>query len=155
MPDRFVRGFLAGTISGIIGALVALVLIPLDLTPQIDFYDFAGILAVGRIPQTLGERAMGVFVDLVVSGVLGVIFAFLLLGIGTKYLLLKGWFYATAIWYAYYPLLLMIMAEEVKVMDVRTSLINAILAGFFGLVMAAAYFWLTPQSERVAHRPTP
>ncbi len=141
------RGFLAGVLAGLIGIVISAFLILINWQPEVDFYDFAGIFAVGRIPVTWGERAMGFFVDLIVSGILGILFAFVLVVVGCRYLLFKGWFFATAVWYMLYPLVLMILTDKVPYLSPLTSLSNAILAGLFGLLMALIYGWLSPEAE--------
>ena len=142
------RGFLAGVTAGLLGVVVLLLLGRFNWQPEIDFYDFAGTFALGTLPITPFDRFMGHLVDLIVSGILGIAFAYLVPAIGSRYLIFKGWFFATALWYMFYPLFLMILTDKIPDLSPLTSLTNAILAGLFGVVMALIYGWLTPEAEK-------
>jgi hypothetical protein len=140
VDDRFVDGFLAGMIAVLITGPMALAAKLLKWI-ELGFSDFAGVLSLGRVPDTLMEQIYASAVDVMVSGALGIGFAFLVTIIGSKYLLFKGLFYAGFLWYFYYPTIAIAFLERVD-MNVQTAMINGILAGLFGLVMAQAYYWL-------------
>ncbi len=140
MDDRFVNGFIAGILAFLITTPLAFAAKHFNLI-DLKFSDFAGILSLGKIPETLAERLFGSAVDAMVSAALGIIFAYLVPYIGSKYLLFKGWFYAGTIWYLYYPTISVVFLDEVNI-NVKTALINAIFAGLFGIVMAQFYSWL-------------
>ncbi len=76
-----------------------------------------------------------------VSASLGIIFAFIVPSIGSKYLWFKGCFMLGAFWYVYYPLILIGLKEEIHI-NVQTHIVNAIIASLFGLVLAVAYYRL-------------
>ncbi len=140
MDDRFVNGFIAGMIAVIITGPLAFAAKHFNLV-DLQFSDFAGILSLGRLPETLAENLFASAVDIMVSGALGIIFAYLVPHIGSKYLLFKGFFYSGAFWYLYYPTITIAFLEEARI-DVHTAVINGILAGLFGIVMAQAFGWL-------------
>ncbi len=79
--------------------------------------------------------------DLMVSGALGILFAFLVPYIGTRYLWFKGWFLLGALWFFYYPFITIAMLDKISI-NVQTHVINGIIAGLFGIVLAQAYYWL-------------
>jgi hypothetical protein len=140
MDDRFVNGFLSGMIAVLITGPMALAAKHFNLI-DMQFPDFAGILALGRIPETLAEQLFGYAVDVMISGALGIIFAYLVPFIGSRYLLFKGWFYAGAVWFLFYPTVTVLFLEKAT-MNVQTALINALLAGLFGLVLAKSFYCL-------------
>ena len=140
MGDRFVDGFLSGMIAVLVTGPLALAAKHFNFV-DLQFSDFAGILALGRIPESLAEKLFGSAVDVMISGTLGIIFAYLVLFIVSRYLLFKGWFYAGGVWFLFYPTVTVLFLEEAHI-NVQTALLNAFLAGLFGLVMAQSFYWL-------------
>lgn len=108
---------------------------------KLQFPDFAGILALGRVPETMIEKVLGQGVDAMISGVLGILFAFLVPVIGSKYLLVKGMIYSAVLWFIFYPTVTVLFLQVVPI-DAQTAIVNAALAMLFGLVLAQAYYWL-------------
>ena len=139
--DKFVNGFIAGIIAFLITGPIGLAVKYFELV-ELDLADFSGLLTLGRIPEGLSEDIFAALVDMMVSGALGIIFAFLVPYIGIRYLLFKGWFILGAAWYIYYPVVTMGIVNKNIDLSVQTHLINGIIAGLFGLVLAQAYNWL-------------
>jgi hypothetical protein len=84
-------------------------------------------------------------VDVMVSGTLGILFAYLVLLIGSKYLIFKGLFYSGAVWYLYYPTITVVFMKATSI-NVQTAFINGLLAGLFGIVLAKAFGWLQTET---------
>jgi hypothetical protein len=135
--DKFINGFIAGIIAALITGPISFAAKHLNLT-ELELADFSGILALGKVPESLAEMIFSSVLDLMVSGALGIIFAFLVPYIGSRYLWFKGWFVLGALWFIYYPLIIIGMLQEIDI-NVQTHVINGIIAGFFGLVLAMAY----------------
>ena len=100
MNDRFVNGFIAGIIAALITGPISFAAKHFKLT-ELQLADFAGMVSLGKLPHTLAENIFASAVDLMVSGALGIAFAFLVPVIGSRYLLFKGWFLTGAFWYIY------------------------------------------------------
>lgn len=138
--DKFINGFIAGIIAALITGPISFAAKYFKLA-ELELADFAGILALGYLPKTLAEQLFASVVDLMVSGALGIIFAFLVPTIGSRYLWFKGWFLLGAFWFIYYPLITIGMLDKTEI-NVQTHVINGFLAGLFGLVLALVYGWL-------------
>lgn len=145
MRDRFVSGFFAGIIAAFVTGPISYITKSLELS-ELELSDFAGLLTLGTLPRGLVEDIFSIFVDLMVSGALGIVFAYLVIAIGSKYILFKGWFYASAIWYLYYPLISIVVLDKISP-DVMTHIVNSIVAGLFGIVMAYAFYRLHLRSR--------
>ena len=140
--DKFINGLLAGIIAAFITGPMSLAAKHFKLA-ELELADFAGILALGHVPKSLAESLFASAVDLMVSGALGVIFAFLVPAIGRRHLWFKGWFLLGVFWFIYYPLITIGILQEIEI-SVQTHVINGVLASLFGLVLALAYGWLHP-----------
>lgn len=138
--DKFINGAIAGVIAALVTGPISFGAKLLNLT-QLELADFAGILALGQVPKTLAENIFASVVDLMVSAALGIIFAFLVPHIGSRYLWFKGWFLLGAFWFVYYPLIIIGMMKKIEI-NVQTHVINGLIASLFGLVLALAYRWL-------------
>lgn len=145
MNDRFVNGFFAGIIAAFVTGPLGFAAKHFNWA-ELQFADFAGLLSLGKVPHTLAENIFATAVDTMVSGALGIVFAYLVPFIGSGYLLFKGWFLTGAFWYIYYPLITIVALEDITI-NVQTHAINAFLAGLFGLVMARAFYWLYPEGN--------
>jgi hypothetical protein len=147
--DKFVNGFIGGIIAALITGPISFAAKHFNFT-ELELADFSGILTLHKVPESLAENIFAAGVDMMVSGALGIIFAFMVPYIGRRYLLFKGWFILGALWYLYYPLITMAMLDDVHI-NVQTHTINGIIAGLFGIVLAQAYYWLHPDIQVKAH----
>ncbi|MGQ9779044.1 MAG: hypothetical protein ACUVRM_04075 [Bacillota bacterium] len=64
MRDRFMRGLLAGVAGGIVASLVNGLLVFIFKIGEFVFWDFAGIIILGRKPHGFWERAFAELVHL-------------------------------------------------------------------------------------------
>ena len=144
MQDRFINGFISGIIAFIITTPISFILTHYELISR-GFADFAAMISLQRFPETLAEIAFGVLVEAMTSAVWGVIFAYIVLAIGSKYLWFKGLVFAGLFWYIY---VLMIFFMQEMSFNVQTAFLNGVLAGFWGTVMATAFGWLQTRRLR-------
>ncbi|MEJ6949854.1 hypothetical protein [Natronospora cellulosivora (SeqCode)] len=144
MQDRFVNGFLSGIIAFLITTPISFILVHYELVSR-SFADFAAILSLQRFPETLAEILFGILVEAMTSAVWAVIFAYIVLFIGSKHLWFKGFVYAGSFWYIY--VLMIFFLKEVE-FNVQTGLLNGLLAGFWGIVMAIAFGWLQTRIKK-------
>lgn len=148
MQDRFVSGFLSGLIAFLITTPISLILVHYKLVSR-SFSDFAVMLTLQRFPETLAEILFGTLVEAMTSAVWGIIFAYIVLFIGSKYLWFKGFVYAGAFWYIY--VLTIFFLKEMN-FNVQTALLNGLLAGFWGIVMAKAFGWLQTRFKKTSSK---
>ena len=89
--DRYIRGFIAGIIGGIVLDILDVTsnLLGID---EMTYFDWAGILIIGSEPAKFGEYLISVFTQLFLCGLLGIIFAYMIPKVTSKNYLLKGVF---------------------------------------------------------------
>jgi len=148
LEDRLTRGFIAGILSGILMNLESYTSYSLELN-TLRYVDWTSIMMFGHIPPfEIGEIIWAQMSNLILAGVLGIIFVYLIPQVTSKNLLLKGWLYGVFIWitiYAFDPILLEV--EGITTTPLRTSISNFVGASIFGLALAWFIKRLTNKSN--------
>lgn len=147
MEDRLVRGFVAGVIGGVAANLWSFTAGYLGLT-TIRYADWTGIIIYAhRPPFTTGELAWATLTQIGLSGGLGVIFAYLLLLIGSQNLLFRGWLFAEAIWFLIYGITTLFKVEGTLSLPLKTVISNFIAGSVYGLALAQSLQVFAPAEE--------
>lgn len=137
MGDRLTLGFIAGVLSGILMNLESHLSYSLQLN-TLRYVDWAGITLFGHLPPfETGEIIWAQIAHLFFTGILGIIFIYLIPYVTNKNLLLKGWIYGVLLWFvinAVDPVILEL--EGIPVTPLRTSVSNFTGASIFGLALA-------------------
>ncbi|MTI61053.1 MAG: hypothetical protein FH762_13960 [Firmicutes bacterium] len=145
--DRFTRGFVAGVLAAIIQSIIGFVLFYLNLT-ELRWQNFASVLIYGREPLLFGER---VFAELSVwffSGLMGIIFAYIISKItGSRDYLLKGFVFAETVWFSTFAITLLYKVPEFKIITLKTSIANFVLSAIWGLLVAWILYRLDTQEK--------
>jgi hypothetical protein len=76
MDDRFTNGFIAGILAAVLTGPLGFAVKYFKLA-DVQLSDFAGILSLGRLPETLWENIFAIGVDFMISAALGIGFAIL------------------------------------------------------------------------------
>lgn len=97
MPDRFVCGYIAGAVGGVVMALINFTAFSLGLS-QTRLLDLAGIVFLGSVPATLAEQILSQLIQLEHAAVAGIVFAYLIPRIGSSHLVFKGATFGATIW---------------------------------------------------------
>lgn len=141
VEDRFTRGFTAGLISSA----------PAFLFNQGAFYvrfsslrwtDFMGIFIYGKKPVLFLEHLFAVIVVLLFLGLLGGIFAYLILKISSDSHLLKGWIFGLIVWFGTFSITSLANRPEISTVSVNTAFSNFLGASIWGAAMAHVLQWL-------------
>lgn len=101
--------------------------------------DYAGLLVYGRQFHTFLENLFAFFSQVIFSASLGVLFIYILNRVTTKYLMLKGIFFAINIWYLIFGLVLLYKVPYVLVLTFEGGIENFITALLFGFFLAETY----------------
>jgi len=88
--DRFYKGFVAGISGGILMTIWDLISFHLLDFSAHRYLDWCAVMLLGDRPSTFIEAVYALFTHLVWAGFLGIIFAFLVKGIGERGLPGKG-----------------------------------------------------------------
>ncbi len=134
MEDRFERGFMAGVSGGIIMNVWSFTAGYMKFT-DLRMVDWAGIMFFGHTPPfTLIESVIAFFLQLGFSGVLGVIFAYLIPMLTSKSLHFKGLVFGSAVWFFIYGITSIFRVPGTVPSSVGTVVSNLISALLFGFV---------------------
>lgn len=136
MDDRFKRGFLAGSVSGIFTNVIDFLLGSMGLT-TLRFVDWTGIVVLAHVPPyTFAETIFNFIVQIFFTAVIGVVFVYLLPLINSKNLFLKSWFLSLLIWFTVDGITTLYKVDGTSPIPLKTGITNVISSMIFGLAMA-------------------
>jgi len=134
LKDRLTRGLIAGIAAGIIQDVLDYTAYLLNLS-QLRYLDWVGIIVFGAKPVTRGETFLALGGEIFFSGILGVIFAYLIQKINSSNIFLKGWLYGVVIWFGTYSVMTLFKVEGFVKIDFYTALSDVITSSIYGLVL--------------------
>lgn len=141
MEDRFVRGFIAGIIAGVLMNIQNILFHLLNLT-QLRLLDYASIAIFGNLPRNSLEVVVSEFGELFFSGLLGIIFAYLIVALNSSYYLFKGWFFSITVWFLVFAAGIVFRIPHLVNPDTGSVLTNLIGATIYGLSLPIILAWL-------------
>ena len=143
MKDRFTQGFMAGIMGWLPQMLFSITMYGIHLA-KFRFMDYASaIVFYHRPPKDLFELIFAELVVVIFSGVLSIVFVFLLRLVNNVNVLFKGWLYGVACWFIIYSITVLYKMENIyKLVDPKTTFINFIAASIWGLGIAWSFLLL-------------
>ncbi len=135
MKDRVTAGFLAGVTAGIAMNIINYISYFLDFTNEL-FLQWAAVMIYGRLSETLPELIFAQFGQLVFSGLVGIVFAYMMLKLTSKNYLLKGWIYAVLLWFALYAITIIFRVPHLQRHGLGEALTTFIAASAYGFLVA-------------------
>lgn len=148
MADRFLIGFTSGVIGGIISAIISIPLYFFKFT-TLRLVDFAVTLIIGNGPHTLTEIIFGFLLHWGFSGMLGVLFAYLVNHqiITGRYLWMKGGLLGLGSWFIINILTTLFKVKGLAVIPVETAFILAVTSLSMGIAMALIFEWFMKRQK--------
>jgi len=139
MEDRLYRGFVAGTIGGVVSNILSHLSYFLGFT-ALRLSDWAAILIFGHVPPfSLGEQIFAVFVQIGWSGAVGSVFAYFLVWVTNRKILFKAWMLGTTPFFVIYLLTALFQTPGTVPLPLNTVLSNYITSSIFGIVMGYSF----------------
>ena len=139
LEDKFTRGFLAGLAGGIVANIISFVGGALGTT-DVRTADLIGIFFFAKEPPfTSGEVLYGLIGHLIITGAIGIVFAYLIPHIKRKYIAFKGIMGAMIIWYFAYIITTLFRLPGTVPTDMSTALTDGVTTIAYGLVLGVAY----------------
>lgn len=135
MKDRIAAGFFAGVVAGIAMNIVDWAGYLAGLYEE-RLLDWAGMITFGRLPVTPFEVAFAQIEQLFLGGLLGTIFAFILLKLTSGNHLLKGWIYGVVANEAFYAVSILFGLKNFSVHTFNATVSHAISSSVYGLTLA-------------------
>ena len=97
----------------------------------------------------MGDHAIGLLGQLIFTGVLGIVFAFLLPAFSSRLYLFKEWLFGVASWFVIYAINHLYRVEGTFPILLKTAFSNVVGASIFGLVVAWSLAWIDKRREIV------
>lgn len=142
LNDRFAKGFVAGLFAGIIMNIVDHFGHHIFKFPAPRFIDWAAVLIYGHISANLSETVFAQIGQLLFASLVGIVFAYLTFTTTSKNLFLKGWVWATTVWFGTYALTILFKLPGLTKINLGIAILHFIAASVYGLALAAALQWL-------------
>jgi hypothetical protein len=139
MKDKLTNGFVQGFIAGVVSSIADLIMVNWLKFGDTRFLDYAGVHIYGFKPETLGEQIFAQFVQFLFTGLLGIIFVYLIDKVKQRNILFKGQLYGVAIWFVVYTITILFKLKPLDKISLASTLENFIASMIFGAVLAIAY----------------
>lgn len=136
MNDRFVNGFLAGLLGGITMSILNLISFFALGIAELLYLDWASVLIFGYRYATTLEAVIGQIGQLFFSAIMGILFAFLLPFVSSRYYLFKGFVYGLVVWFGAYAITTLFKVTPLIPIKADTVMSNMFTASVYGLVLA-------------------
>jgi hypothetical protein len=139
IKDRIYYGFLAGLSASIFrfiyGWGITFILLPFGYKIT-RWHDFSGVLLYGFIPILWYEIAIAEIAVIMIEGVLGIGFAYLIKYTTSSHYVFKAWLYSMAFWFSSFAITSLFQSPGLQVISGISTLVNAISASIYGLALA-------------------
>ena len=146
--DRFTKGFISGIIAGLVFNLISLLSGFMGMS-KLPIAAWTAIIIYGRTPPfTPIEIFIALVGNVFFTGILGCIFAYLLLGINRTHIYFKGIVYSIGVWFSIYAVTALFKLEGTLSLDLYTVLSNVIMSIVFGTGLA--YFLAVLSTARTS-----
>ena len=128
--DRFFKGFSAGVAGAIVMTIWDLIAFHFLDFSEHRYLDWSSVMLMGDRPNTLAEIIYSQFIHLIWSGFLGITFAFLIIIIGNKGLIIKGAIFGFISGFIFYAI-----PKLFKVIHLYDTPIESVMANHLGSVI--------------------
>ncbi len=145
--DRFLRGLIAGIVGGIAMNLWTVIAVSVFNWQILRFIDWAAIILYGSLPNSHTEGLFALVMQILWSGTLGIIFAFLIPYVTSSKLLIKGAVFGLIVGFITYAIPTILQMPVLKEHSLITVVSNHIGGAIWGLTMAQTLRWLDSASK--------
>jgi hypothetical protein len=140
MKDRFISGFFAGIIAGILTNIWSFIAGAIGMT-NLRTADLIGVIVYAKAPPFgFGETVFALLGHLLLTGTIGITFAYFLPHVGSRYIFFKGWLFSMTIWALIYGVTTFFKVPGTVPTTFNTALTAGISSTIYGLVLS--FFWL-------------
>ena len=141
MTDRFTRGLIAGVVASIPAFIINMIAFSFELT-TLRWAGFAGHFLYGHKPETMGEEVFAVLGVFFFSGLLGIIFSYLLPHLSSQNYLLKGVVFSLTVWFVSFAITFLFQVPGLQDVPLKTVVTNFVSALAWGVVLGYVLDWL-------------
>lgn len=98
--------------------------------------NWGAVAIYGRLPLNIYEVVFAQFAQIMFSGFVGIIFAFLIQKLTSKNYLIKGWIFGVAAWFGLYALSIAIRLPTLETHEFNAVFSHFITSLIYGIVLA-------------------
>lgn len=139
MEDRLYRGFVAGTIGGVVATAHSHLSYSLGIA-TLRVSDWAALLIFAHVPPfSLGEQIFANFIHIGWCGALGSLFAYFLVWVTSRKIIFKAWMLGTTPYFFIYLLTTLFQTPGTVPTPLYTALSNYFSATIFSVVMGYSF----------------
>lgn len=136
MNDKLLRGIIAGAIAGIIKDILPLILYATNHNVFPTYWDYAGKIAFGKIPEAWWEITYAIVFEVCFSIGVGVIMVHLMPKIKSSLWYIKGAALGFAVWFLIRMGVSLFSLKEFTQPHIYVSTINALTSIGYGVLIA-------------------
>lgn len=142
MEDRFVRYFIAGIISALFMNLWDYFSYYILHLSTMRLLDYASVMLLGKKVFIFWEEIFAQLTQIFFTGMMGVLFGYLITKINSKYYLFKSWLFAVSVWFVVFAIGSLFKMPYLYKVPTQTSLNNFLESSIYGLALAQTTIWL-------------
>lgn len=131
-------GFFAGIIAGITQTIFNLISYYLNFA-QIRYLDWMSIIMFGDKPIDSLQTITALFSRIIFSGILGILFAYVIKHLNDKHYLFKGWIYAIVVMGILYGLTSLLQVPQLIYSHTYSVISNFFTSSIFGLALTVSF----------------
>lgn len=136
LKDRFTLGFYSGVIAGLIMNALNLISYYVLNIATLRYLDFMAILLYGNKPMNAFDSILALIVHLGFTGMLGVVYVYIVPLIGTQNQMLKGLTFGLSVFFIAYLITTLFNMNGLTITPPYTAASNIITGSIYGLVLA-------------------
>lgn len=146
LSDRFIRGFIAGIVGGIVLDILDVISNRLKID-ELTYFDWAGIAIYGSKPDNLLEWIVAVFGQLLLTGFLGIVFAYFIPHVTSKNIIIKGGIFGLFIWFAFFVIPLLFKINKLIETNADSAASDAVTGFVYGVIVALTLYRLDKRQK--------
>jgi hypothetical protein len=137
LEDRLTRGFIAGLAGGTAMNILNLIYVHFNNhCEDCRYFDWSAVLLYGNKATSMAEIIIALIAQVVFTGFLSILFAFLVTLINSKHLWFKGWLYGILCWFFIYAVFIIFKIPEFGHRSVPTVISFFVTSSAYGIIQA-------------------
>lgn len=146
MKDRYTRGFVSGVIASVPAMLANQISYSLGYT-SLTWLQIASILIYGNKPANIPETIFGGLMVIFFTGLVGSVFAFIIIRISSEYNLFKSWMYGVTIWFVIFAVATLFKVSDLMLINLNTAVVTFLSASIWGVTLGYVLKWLDARAK--------
>lgn len=142
MKEKFVNGVIGGIIAGVLKDIPDVIFRYVFKAIHISFWDYSGVIALGRYPRGFIEQIHAFFFELIFSIFIGIVFVYLASYFQTSHFWLRGGIYGALIWFTIRIGVIAFQIEPLQNVTILASVIHSLSSILYGIALGSIIHYL-------------